>query len=107
MKRHSLILAAAALLVGGGIAEAQQQYDSLGSPTPAPNQNVSPATTGAGSNAAGESVNRARSDMSGTSAMTGSGADKMPADGSDTGANTGLDAPNNNGGATPGGLSRD
>ena len=45
--------------------------------------------------------------MRGTRATTGSGADKTPADGSGTGANTGLDAPNNNGGATPGGLSRD
>ena len=110
MKKYSGILAATALLVGGGMASAQQQYDSLGSPTPAPNQNASPTTTGAASNATGDRVDlngKTKSDKSGTSTTTGAGADKMPADGSGTGANTGLDAPNNNGGATPGGLTRD
>jgi len=43
MKTHSMILAAAILMIGGGLASAQQsQYDSLGSPTPRPNQNSSP-----------------------------------------------------------------
>ena len=36
-------LAVAILIIGGGVASArQQQYDSLGSPTPRPNQNASP-----------------------------------------------------------------
>jgi hypothetical protein len=41
MKIWSATLASAALFVSG-MALAQQQYDSLGSPTPAPNQNASP-----------------------------------------------------------------
>jgi hypothetical protein len=45
MKTHPVILAMAALLISAGIASAQKlQYDSLGSPTPRPNQNVSPNT---------------------------------------------------------------
>ena len=45
MKTHSVILAMAALLMSAGIASAQKlQYDSLGSPTPRPNQNASPST---------------------------------------------------------------
>jgi hypothetical protein len=45
MKTHPVILAVAALLISGGIASAQKlQYDSLGSPTPRPNQNASPNT---------------------------------------------------------------
>ena len=42
MKSHSLLLAVAVVLMGSGLASAQQQYDSLGSPTPRPNQGVSP-----------------------------------------------------------------
>jgi hypothetical protein len=43
MKTHPIILAAAILVISGGLASAQQlQYDSLGSPTPRPNQNSSP-----------------------------------------------------------------
>jgi hypothetical protein len=43
MKTHSVILAAAILMIYGGVASAQQlQYDSLGSPTPRLNQNSSP-----------------------------------------------------------------
>ena len=42
MKSHGLLLGAAILLIGGGMASAEQQYDSLGSPTPAPNQNAAP-----------------------------------------------------------------
>ena len=36
-------IAAFAILLLGGQAVGQQQHDSLGSPTPAPHQNVSPA----------------------------------------------------------------
>src|SRR4051794_13531281 len=47
MKTHPMILAAAILVISAGLASAQQQqYDSLGSPTPRPNQNASPNTTG-------------------------------------------------------------
>src|SRR5215204_2635956 len=43
MKTHSMILAVTILMISGGLASAQQlQYDSLGSPTPRPNQNSSP-----------------------------------------------------------------
>jgi hypothetical protein len=43
MKTHPIILAVAILIISGGLASAQQQqYDSLGSPTPRPNQNASP-----------------------------------------------------------------
>ena len=43
MKTHPVIVALAALLISGGIASAQKpQYDSLGSPTPRPNQDASP-----------------------------------------------------------------
>jgi hypothetical protein len=43
MKTHFAILATAALLISGGTASAQKlQYDSLGSPTPRPNQSASP-----------------------------------------------------------------
>jgi hypothetical protein len=44
MTKHPAILATVIVLVGGA-AFAQQQYDSLGSPTPAP-QNASPKATG-------------------------------------------------------------
>jgi hypothetical protein len=44
MTRQPAILATAILLVSGA-AFAQQQYDSLGSPTPAPNQSASPNAT--------------------------------------------------------------
>ena len=45
MKTHPVILAMAALLISGSMASAQKlQYDSLGSPTPRPNQNASPNT---------------------------------------------------------------
>jgi hypothetical protein len=44
MKTHSLFLAAAILVMGSSLASAQTQYDSLGSPTPRPNQNAAPAT---------------------------------------------------------------
>src|SRR4051794_13527969 len=43
MKTHPVVLAMAVLIISGGIASPQKlQYDSLGSPTPRPNQNASP-----------------------------------------------------------------
>jgi len=41
MKKYTLILASATFFFSGA-SWAQQQYDSLGSPTPAPNQAASP-----------------------------------------------------------------
>jgi len=41
MKKYPLIIASATFLFSGA-SWAQQQYDSLGSPTPAPNQAASP-----------------------------------------------------------------
>ena len=46
MKPHALILGSAVLLLSGTLVSAEQQphmqYDSLGSPTPRPNQEASP-----------------------------------------------------------------
>jgi hypothetical protein len=87
MKTHSLMLVTAALLIGGGVASAQQnQYDSLGSPTPAPNQGVSPnaksaipntgGISGQGPNAdandkTGVGANGAKSETTGSGAVNG------------------------------------
>ena len=46
MTKSPIFLASALIFLTGGVALAQQQYDSLGSPTPAPNQNASPSVTG-------------------------------------------------------------
>ena len=72
MKTHSLILAAATLLISGGIASAQMQYDSLGSPTPAPNQGASPTATAPIVPNTGGVSSRAKGD--GAQSTTGSGA---------------------------------
>ena len=101
---HSLILAAAALLISGGVTSAQMQYDSLGSPTPAPNQSASPNATAPNVPNAGGASSKAKGD--GAQSTTGSGA-----------ANGGVNGPINNGTSTPtnpmrsdvtpGGLTRD
>jgi len=88
MKTHSLILAAATLLVSGGISSAQMQYDSLGSPTPAPNQNVSPNAAAPIIPNTGGVSNNAKGD--GAQGTTGSGA-----------ANGGVNGPINSGTSTP------
>ena len=44
MKTHPLCLAAAILVISSALASAQMQNDSLGAPTPRPNQNAAPAT---------------------------------------------------------------
>jgi hypothetical protein len=88
MKTHSVILAATALLISSGIASAQEQFDSPGSATPAPNQNAIPSNTGAGisGSATGDSIrtdanNKTKPDMSGTSYTTGAGVNKAPPSG--------------------------
>jgi hypothetical protein len=110
MKTHSVILAAVVLLVGGSIASAQQkQYDSLGSPTPAPNQSVSPQATtpnvSGGTNAdandeTGAGANGAKSETTGSGAVNG---------GVNGPVNSGTTTPtdSNTGVATPGGLIND
>ena len=104
MKTHSLTLAAAALLISGGMASAQTQYDSLGSPTPAPNQSASPNVTSPNVPNTGGVSSKAKGDDA--RSTTGSGA-----------ANGGVNGPINNGTSTPtdpmrsdvtpGGLTRD
>jgi len=44
MTKNGVFLASAIILLSS-VAFAQQQYDSLGSPTPAPNQSASPNAT--------------------------------------------------------------
>lgn len=111
MKLYPAILAVAALMGGSGLAFAQQQYDSLGSPTPAPHQNASPAPSGNTSgSAAGNSMddanNRTNAGTKGTSYTTGAGADKIPkgVDGTTNSGSTTPSDPTTNGGATPNGL---
>ena len=106
MKTHPVILAVAALLISGGIASAQKlQYDSLGSPTPRPNQDASPntiapnvpipSTTGQGG-----SMERpaAPPRMDATSPATSDKGSNVSAGNAGTGATNGL---------TPGGLTPD
>jgi hypothetical protein len=91
-----VLLFASTLLLTGSTAFAQQQYDSLGSPTPAPNQSASP-------NAIAPNIPSA----------SGKGAASKPASPETTGAgpsstqggtlNTGTSTPTDNG-TTPSGL---
>jgi hypothetical protein len=110
MKMPSVIVASVTLLISS-MACAQQQYDSLGSPTPAPNQSASPNSTK-------PNVPLPAAKADGPSGMTG----KAQTDGS--GSTTGLSTiePSNGGvngpvksgtstptgsGATPSGLTPD
>jgi hypothetical protein len=88
MKTNYLILAAATLLISGGVASAQMQYDSLGSPTPAPNQSASPNATAPNVPNTGGVSSKAKGD--GAKSTTGSGA-----------VNGGVNGPINNGTSTP------
>jgi hypothetical protein len=110
MKIHSAIVASAALLINS-VAFAQQQYDSLGSPTPASNQSASP-------NSARPNVPVPAGKADGASGMTGKA--ETNGSGSTTGAatstpsNGGVNGPVNTGtstptdpGTTPGGLTPD
>jgi hypothetical protein len=107
MKMHSVVLTSAALLING-MASAQQQYDSLGSPTPAPNQSTAPNSTrpnvqiptGKSDDASG------KAETIGTASTTGS-ATSTPSNGGVNGpVNTGTTTPTDPG-ATPSGLSLD
>lgn len=71
MNSRSVILATAALLMSGGLGFAQQQYDSLGSPTPAPNQTASPNSTNPNIPMPSTTGNSVGSTTSGTSAGRG------------------------------------
>ena len=106
MKTNLAILTAAvALIFSGEIASAQQlQYDSLGSPTPAPNQNASPAAPQPNVPIPSPDTNKNTTGVKGDKGYTtGSGS----VSGNSAGATTGVDAPNINGGATPSGLTDD
>ena len=102
MKPYFISLVAAALLISGGLASAQQtQYDSLGSPTPAPKQGVSPNATTPNVPNTGVGVDK----------TTGSGAANGGVNGP---VNTGTSTPtvssptnSNTGVATPSGLTND
>jgi hypothetical protein len=107
MKTYSVILAA--LLVSGGIASAQQQsYDTLGSPTPRPNQAVPSNTVEPNVPAAGDSVKPDDSSQTKTApSTTGSG---MPADkpiGDTKKSGDGIGHIGGDDDRTPGGLTRD
>jgi hypothetical protein len=103
MKTHLAILTAALFSTGSALAQ-QQQYDSLGSPTPAPQQNASPTAPQPNVPIPNPDLKKSTNGLnSEKSSTTGSGM----ASGSTAGASTGVDAPNNNGGSTPSGLIND
>jgi hypothetical protein len=110
MKMHSVIIASVALLISS-MASAQQQYDSLGSPTPAPNQSASP-------NSARPNLQTPAGKPDGAPGMTGkaetNGSGATTNSSMSTPANGGVNGPVNTGtttptdpGATPDGLSPD
>jgi hypothetical protein len=103
MKTHFAILTAALMLSSGFALAQQQQYDSLGSPTPALQPNASPTAPQPNVPIPNPNLNKSAVGMNGEkekSVTTGSGT----ASGNTAGASTGVDAPNNNGGSTPSGL---
>lgn len=110
MKKHFVILASAAALLLTSMAWAQQQYDSLGSPTPAPKQNASPNATGSNvpqpaGKAEGGSATTGKAETSGSGFTAGSGTvANPPSDGRVNGpVNSGVNTPTDSG-ATPRGL---
>jgi hypothetical protein len=114
MKMHSpslvSCLASAALLIGS-VAFAQQQYDSLGSPTPAPNQSASPNAVNPNvpipaGKADGALGTTGKAETSGSASTTGS-ATSTPSNGGVNGpVNAGTSTPTDPG-ATPSGLTPD
>jgi hypothetical protein len=110
MIKHPAILATAIVLFSGA-ALAQQQYDSLGSPTPAPNQSASPNATGPNVPMASDKSSPAVSgkvQTDGSGSTTGSAIRTTPPvnSGAKEPDNRGATAPTNNG-VTPGGLTPD
>jgi hypothetical protein len=104
MKTHFAILTAALILSSEFALAQQQQYDSLGSPTPAPNQNASPTVPQPNVPISNPDLSKRNTGVNGEKSLTtGSGT----VSGNTAGASTGVDAPNNNGGATPNGLIND
>jgi hypothetical protein len=109
-KIWSATLASAAIFVSS-MALAQQQYDSLGSPTPAPNQKASPNATNPNVPAPGKAgaapEATPNSETNGSGAGSGSSANSPSADGGVNGpVNTGTTTPTDPG-ATPSGLAPD
>jgi hypothetical protein len=104
MKIHPMILAAAILVISGGLASAQQQqYDSLGSPTPRPNQNASPNATGP--SVSSPSTTGQSGSMEGLATPPKADANSPSATGPNlSSGNAGTDKTN---GVTPGGLTPD
>jgi len=107
MTKTPIILASAIVLLSS-VALAQQQYDSLGSPTPAPNQSASPNATAPNVPIPGNKSG-ARMSTTGKAATDGSGSTAGSASGTKTPSDQGVNAPMNSGmqtdnGATPNGL---
>lgn len=81
MKTHPVILAAAALLISGGLASGQQPQGSSGSPALAPSQNASPTTVAPSTDGNGTTAGA-------NNAMTLGGSDTSSASDGSVGAKT-------------------
>lgn len=105
MNSRALLMGAAALLIGGGVASAQMQYDSLGAPTPAPDQKTSPNKVEPNIPQPSDGLNTGASTSSTPSAVV-----ITPESATTTGAATSSDkrdqSPDDTG-VTPGGLTPD
>ncbi|WP_068023683.1 hypothetical protein [Rhodoplanes sp. Z2-YC6860] len=73
MKIARALLTATALMTGTAFGAAQQQYDSPGSPTPAPHQNAAPPAP------AGHSASGSGTSESSTGTTTGTGGGNLNA----------------------------
>src|SRR5690349_696259 len=97
-----LAILTAALTFNSGLALAQQQqYDSLGSPTPAPQQKASPTAPQPNVPIPNPDLKKDTTGTTGEKSLT-TGSGTMS--GNTAGASTSVDAPNNNGGSTPSGM---
>ena len=107
MMKNPVILASAIVLLSS-VAFAQQQYDSLGSPTPAPNQSASPYAANPNVPIPGDK-SAPNTDTTSKAATDGSRSTTGSANGMKTPSNGSVNAPMNSGmqtdnGATPNGL---
>src|SRR5258706_15253606 len=93
MTKTPIILASAIVLLSS-VAFAQQQYDSLGSPTPAPNQSASPRAVNPNVPTPGDKSG-ARMSTTGKAATDGSGSTTRSANGTKTPSDGGVNAPTN------------